>query len=47
VKGAKSGSLTFTAPNEEGDYEFRLFLNWPDGKYEDVARSRVITVTKN
>ena len=47
LKGEKSGSLTFTAPYEEGTYEFRLFLNWPEGKYEDVAKSRIITVRKN
>ena len=46
LKGQESGTLSFTAPSEEGKYEFRLFLNWPDGQYEDVARSQIIKVTK-
>jgi len=37
----KSGSLIFTAPDEPGDYEFRLFEN--DG-FDDIARSNVVTV---
>lgn len=47
LKGQKNGSLSFTAPSEEGEYEFRLFLNWPAGQYKDVAKSRTIKVTKS
>jgi|GEM_PF-1090971 len=44
LKGQSSGTLTFTVPNEPGEYEFRLFLNWPHGGYKDAARSRSIKV---
>ena len=40
--GATSGTLTFHAPTQPGEYEFRYLLN--DG-YVDVARSSVVTVT--
>ncbi len=39
--GEQSGTLTFTAPEEPGDYEFRLFEN--DG-YTDIAWSNVVSV---
>jgi hypothetical protein len=39
-----SGELYFTAPDEPGQYEFRLFLDWPDGGYNAAARSLPITV---
>lgn len=44
LKGQSSGTLTFTVPNEPGEYEFRLFLNWPHGGYKDAAMSRSIKV---
>ena len=44
LQGKPSGSLKFSAPQQPGDYEFRLFLNWPDGGYADVARSVRFTV---
>ncbi|CAG0991961.1 MAG: cohesin domain-containing protein [Candidatus Methanoperedens sp.] len=39
-----SGTLTFTAPSQEGEYEFRMFQNWPTGGYNDIARSNKIRV---
>ena len=39
--GLESGSLIFTAPQEPGNYEFRLFEN--DG-YTDIARSNIVKV---
>jgi hypothetical protein len=44
LKGQGSGVLTYTAPNEPGEYEFRLFLNWPAGGYNDAAKSRIVKV---
>jgi hypothetical protein len=44
LKGHGSGVLTYTAPNEPGEYEFRLFLNWPAGGYNDVAKSHTIRI---
>ena len=41
LEGKKSGTLFFTAPDEPGDYEFRLF---EDDGYTDIARSNVVTV---
>ncbi|MBI5639227.1 MAG: nuclear transport factor 2 family protein [Nitrospirae bacterium] len=46
LKSQGQGSLTFKAPNEDGDYEFRLFLNWPQGGYNDVARSGPIRISR-
>jgi hypothetical protein len=42
TNGAASGSLTFTAPQQPGQYEFRYFLN--DG-YSLAARSAPVTVS--
>lgn len=42
TKGAIAGSLTFTAPAQAGQYEFRYLIN--DG-YIDAARSGPVTVT--
>ncbi|HPT19847.1 MAG TPA: LamG domain-containing protein, partial [Methanothrix sp.] len=28
LRGEKSGTLTFAAPQELGEYEFRMFKNW-------------------
>nr|CBH38324.1 hypothetical secreted protein [uncultured archaeon] len=41
LDGKKCGTLTITAPDEPGDYEFRLF---EDDGYTDIARSNVVTV---
>ncbi len=46
LKKHREGELTFTAPVNEGTYEFRLFLDWPKGGYNDVARSQSIVVSK-
>jgi hypothetical protein len=42
--GYASGLLRFKAPTSVGNYEFRMFLDWPSGGYKDVARSRRIVV---
>ncbi|NQS89044.1 tetratricopeptide repeat protein, partial [Patescibacteria group bacterium] len=44
LKEKTSGELTFTAPEKEGDYEFRLFANWPEGGYEAITTSNVVRV---
>jgi hypothetical protein len=45
LNGEKSGTLTFTAPNEVGSYEFRMFENWAGGGgYNDIAKSNVVRV---
>jgi hypothetical protein len=45
LNGNESGSLTFTAPGEEGSYEFRMFRNWAGGGgYKDIARSNRVLV---
>ena len=45
LRGEKSGTLTFTAPQELGDYEFRMFENWAgSGSYEEIARSNPVSV---
>ena len=41
LAGEKSGTLIFTAPDEPGDYEFRLF---EDDGYTDIARSNIVRV---
>ncbi|OGW36819.1 MAG: hypothetical protein A2Y97_06105 [Nitrospirae bacterium RBG_13_39_12] len=46
LNSQSKGVLVFTAPGETGEYEFRLFLNWPQGGYTDVARSKVVKVIK-
>ncbi len=38
--GRRSGSLTFQGMTAPGDYEVRLFLNWPAGGYNIAARKR-------
>jgi len=47
LKGEKEGELIFTAPDEEGRYEFRMFANWPEGGYKPIATSNIITVRKS
>lgn len=44
LEGKTEGELSFTAPEKEGDYEFRLFANWPEGGYEAIAISDLIRV---
>ena len=44
LKGQKNGSVTFTAPNKTGQYEFRLFKN---GSYLKLATSNQVTVQSN
>ena len=39
--GARSGTFTFTAPSQAGQYEFRYLL---DDGWIDAARSTVVTV---
>jgi hypothetical protein len=41
TKGARDGSVSFTAPSADGAYEFRYL---PNGGYDDVATSDPITV---
>nr|QNO55502.1 hypothetical protein BHOFGHMF_00019 [Methanosarcinales archaeon ANME-1 ERB7] len=41
LAGEKKRTLSFTAPDEPGEYEFRLF---EDDGYTDIARSNVVTV---
>ena len=45
LNGNETGTLTFTAPGEDGSYEFRMFRNWAGGGgYNDIARSNGILV---
>lgn len=44
LEGKTEGELSFTAPEKEGDYEFRLFADWPEGGYEAIAISDLIRV---
>ena len=45
LRGKKSGTLTFTAPQEVGEYEFRMFENFGGGGgYNDIARSNIVSV---
>jgi hypothetical protein len=41
TEGARSGTFTFTAPNQAGHYEFRYLL---DDGWTDAARSTEVTV---
>ena len=47
LRGKINGQLTFTAPEKEGNYEFRLFVNWPKGDYKAIAVSNVVRVVKS
>lgn len=47
LHGQTSGTLSFVAPSEPGLYDFRLFENWPDGGYTDLARSNVVLVSSS
>jgi len=47
LEGKISGNLTFTAPQKEGDYEFRLFANWPEGEYNAITISNAIRIGVN
>ena len=42
--GEREGKLWFRAPEKEGNYEFRLFADWPAGGYEVLATSNVVRV---
>ena len=45
LRGERNGTLTFTAPREAGEYEFRMFGNWGGGGgYNDIARSNIVSV---
>ena len=45
LRGEKNGTLTFTAPEEEGSYEFRMFENWAGGGgFSEIARSEMVYV---
>ena len=44
LEGRTEGELSFTAPEKEGNYEFRLLANWPEGGYEAIATSKVVRV---
>ena len=45
LRGEKSGTLTFTAPEEDGEYEFRMFENWAGGGgFSEIARSNMVYV---
>lgn len=45
LEGQTRGTLTFSAPQELGDYDFRMFENWAaSGSYEDIARSNPVSV---
>jgi len=45
LRGETSGTLAFTAPEEEGEYEFRMFENWAGGGgFSEIARSNMVQV---
>ena len=45
LRGEKNGTLAFTAPEEEGSYEFRMFENWAGGGgFSEIARSNMVQV---
>jgi len=44
LEGKTSGELNFTAPQKEGDYEFHLFANWPEGEYNAITISNAIRI---
>lgn len=45
LNGETSGTLTFTAPREDGEYEFRMFENWAGGGgFSEIARSNMVYV---
>jgi len=47
LRGEKSGTLTFAAPQELGEYEFRMFENWAgSSSYEEIARSNTFSVVR-
>lgn len=47
LEGKTRGELTFTAPQQEGEYEFRLFASWPEGDYKAIAVSNPVIVRKS
>ena len=44
LDGATEGSITFLAPAVLGLYEFRMFADWPEGGYVDIATSGTVEV---
>lgn len=45
LRGETSGTLAFTAPGEDGEYEFRMFENWAGGGgFSEIARSNMVQV---
>lgn len=44
LRGVEQGTVTFTAPGAPGDYEARLFRDWPGGQYVSVAKSGPLQV---
>jgi len=42
--GKRDGEFSFSAPDEGGEWQFRLFADWPVGGYEVIATSNVIRV---
>jgi hypothetical protein len=44
LNGKKSGTLTFTAPNEVGSYESGCLRTGRRGGYSDIAKSNVVRV---
>lgn len=44
LNASPAGTATFQAPEEPGEYEARLFLDWPSGGYRPVAVSAPIGV---
>ncbi len=44
LEGAMEGSITLVAPSAAGEYEFRMFADWPEGGYVDIATTGSIKV---
>jgi len=44
LEGKIEGELFFTAPENEGEYEFRLFADWPTGGYEILTQSNKVKI---
>jgi len=45
--GNRRGELSFRAPEKEGDYEFRLFADWPAGGHDVLSTSNVVRVGRD
>ena len=44
LEGKRQGQLSFMVPEREGEYEFRLFADWPAGGYDVLSTSNVVRV---